>query len=264
VAIDVNSGRCTSQKELEETALKSNLEAAQEVARQLRLRDLGGLVVIDFIDMRDKKHQKEVEAALKQSLKTDKARVSVGHLSKFGLLELSRQRLRPSAEASAYNPCPTCQGRGRLKTVPTLGLSLLRQISVQVAQNPIQEVRALVPLEVGNFLLNHKRREILALEEQYHLRIVLTSSVGLSPEEIQLEFIKREAEEPKREAPEAKREVAEIKPEAPEAKPEPRKSRRGHRRGPRRGSKRGAKEGPQEAPAQEPPVGEAGPATEPE
>ncbi|MGD0828010.1 MAG: ribonuclease E/G, partial [Desulfobaccales bacterium] len=277
VAIDVNSGRCTSQKELEETALKSNLEAAQEVARQLRLRDLGGLVVIDFIDMRDKKHQKEVEAALKQSLKADKARVSVGHLSKFGLLELSRQRLRPSAEASAYNSCPICQGRGRLKTVPTLGLSLLRQISVQVAQNPIQEVRALVPLEVGNFLLNQKRREILALEEQYHLRIVLTSSVGLSPEEIQLEFIKREAPEAKREvaeikpeAPEAKsEEVAEIKNEAPEAKPEPRKSRRGHRRGPRRGSKRGAKEGPQEAPAQEapaqePPAGEAGPATEPE
>src|SRR5208337_528148 len=231
VAIDVNSGRCTSQKELEETALKSNLEAAQEVARQLRLRDLGGLVVIDFIDMKDKKHQKEVEAALKQSQKRDKARVSVGHLSTFGLLELSRQRLRPTAEASAYNPCPVCQGRGRLKTVPTLSLSLLRQISVQVAQNPIQEVRALVPLEVGNFLLNQKRREILALEEQYHLRIVLTSSFGLSPEEVQLEFIKREAEEPKREAPEAKREGAESKGEAPEAKAEPRKSRRGHRRG---------------------------------
>jgi len=289
VAIDVNSGRCTSQKELEETALKSNLEAAQEVARQLRLRDLGGLVVIDFIDMRDKKHQKEVEAALNKSLKTDKARVSVGHLSKFGLLELSRQRLRPTAEASVYNPCPICQGRGRLKTVPSLGLSLLRQISVQVAQNPIQEVRALVPLEVGNFLLNQKRREILALEEQYHLRIVLTSSVGLSPEEIQLEFIKREAEEPKREAPEAKREVAEakrevaepkreapeakrevaeIKPETPEAKPEPRKSRRGHRRGPRRGAKRAPKDGTTEGPTPEPgysgePAAPAPPAAQP-
>ena len=102
VSIDVNSGRCTGQKELEETALKSNLEAADEVARQLRLRDLGGLIVIDFIDMKDKKHQKEVEAALKQSLKKDKARVTVGHISKFGLLELSRQRLRPTAEASAY------------------------------------------------------------------------------------------------------------------------------------------------------------------
>ena len=235
VSIDVNSGRSTSQKDLEETALKSNLEAAQEVARQLRLRDLGGLVVIDFIDMRDKKHQKEVEAALKQSLKRDKARVSVGHLSKFGLLELSRQRLRPTAEASAYNPCPVCQGRGRLKTVPTLGLSLLRQISVQVAQNPIQEVRALVPLEVGNFLLNQKRREILALEEQYHLRIMLTSSASLSPEEVQLEFSKREAEEPKGEAADAKREAAEPRGEAAEPKAEPRKSRRSHRRGPETG-----------------------------
>ena len=274
VSIDVNSGRSTSQKDLEETALKSNLEAAQEVARQLRLRDLGGLVVIDFIDMRDKKHQKEVEAALKQSLKRDKARVSVGHLSKFGLLELSRQRLRPTAEASAYNPCPVCQGRGRLKTVPTLGLSLLRQISVQVAQNPIQEVRALVPLEVGNFLLNQKRREILALEEQYHLRIMLTSSASLSLEEVQLEFIKREAAEPKGEAAEAKAEAAEPKGEAAEPKAEPRKSRRSRRRGPRRGSRRGPKEGPQETQAQEtstqeastqePPAAPASPAPAPE
>jgi len=274
VSIEVNSGRSTSQKDLEETALKSNLEAAQEVARQLRLRDLGGLVVIDFIDMRDKKHQKEVEAALKQSLKRDKARVSVGHLSKFGLLELSRQRLRPTAEASAYNPCPVCQGRGRLKTVPTLGLSLLRQISVQVAQNPIQEVRALVPLEVGNFLLNQKRREILALEEQYHLRIMLTSSAGLSLEEVQLEFIKREAAEPKGEAAEPKAEAAEPKGEAAEPKAEPRKSRRSRRRGPRRGSRRGPKEGPQETQAQEtstqeastqePPAAPASPAPTPE
>lgn len=237
VAIDVNSGRCTSQKEIEETALKSNLEAAEEVARQLRLRDLGGLVVIDFIDMKDKKHQKEVEAALKSSLKRDKARVTVGHLSKFGLLELSRQRLRPTAEARAYDPCPVCQGRGRLKTVPTLGLGVLRQISAQVAQNPLQEVRALVPLQVGNFLLNQKRREILELEERNHLKIVLTTTVGLNPEEIQLEFVKREPEEPKREVPEAKREGAEAKGEA-------RKPRRGHRRGPRRSPKREAKEGP--------------------
>lgn len=258
VSIDVNSGRCTSQKELEETALKSNLEAADEVARQLRLRDLGGLVVIDFIDMKDKKHQKEVEAALKQSLKKDKARVTVGHISKFGLLELSRQRLRPTAEASAYTPCPACQGRGRLKTVPTLSLSLLRQIIAQLAQNHVQEVRAEVPVEVSNFLLNQKRREILALEEQYNIRIVLTAKVGLTPEEIHLEFVKRETEEPKREArPEPKREAppeakaeskpavqpetrteAEAQPEAKqedkaEAKPKAR-SRRAPRRGPRR------------------------------
>ncbi len=276
VSIDVNSGRCTGQKELEETALKSNLEAADEVARQLRLRDLGGLVVIDFIDMKDKKHQKEVESALKQSLKKDKARVTVGHISKFGLLELSRQRLRPTAEASAYTPCPTCQGRGRLKTVPVLSLSLLRQISTQVVQSQLQEVRAAVPVEVSNFLLNQKRKEILALEEQFNLRIVLTATAGLTPEEIQLEFVKREAEEPKREAkPAAKREArpeakpeekpeaqAEAQPEAaPEAKPEARGTRRGSRRGPRRGPRR-----PREVKVEETPEAqvEATPEVQPE
>ena len=273
VSIDVNSGRCTGQKELEETALKSNLEAADEVARQLRLRDLGGLVVIDFIDMKDKKHQKQVEAALKQSLKKDKARVTVGHISKFGLLELSRQRLRPTAEASAYTPCPACQGRGRLKTVPILGLSLLRQISAQLVQNHVQEVRAEVPVEVSNFLLNQKRREISALEEEHNLRIVLTAKASLTPEEIHLEFVKQEGEEPKREPkpeprrgrearPEPRREVqpeakAEDKPEAqpeaqPEAKPEPRGTRRGTRRGPRRPPKREPKEELKSEPTEEP------------
>ena len=217
VSIDVNSGRCTSQKEIEDTALKTNLEAADEVARQLRLRDLGGLVVIDFIDMKDKKHQKEVEQALKQSLKKDKARVTVGTLSKFGLLELSRQRLRPTAEVSAYTPCPTCQGRGRIKRVDTLSLSLLRQISTQVAQGQIQEVRAAVPLEVSNFLLNKKRKDILNLEEHYHLKIVVLPKEGLGPEEILVEYIKRES-------PEAKP-GPETKPAAePQTAPEPQKA----------------------------------------
>ncbi len=280
VSIDVNSGRCTSQKELEETALKTNLEAADEVARQLRLRDLGGLVVIDFIDMKDKRHQKEVEAALKHSLKRDKARVTVGHLSKFGLLELSRQRLRPSAEASAYTVCPACQGRGRIKTVHTTSLSLLRQISSQLAQGNLQEVRAEVPLEVSNFLLNQKRRDLLALEEQYNLKIVLTARAGLSPEEVQLEFVRREPEEPKREPrrepkrepkpepkPEAEPEApaaeapAEAEPEAPpetktETKPKSRSRR--PRRAPRRAPKAAAK-----SEASEEPKGEAAPAAEP-
>jgi ribonuclease E len=241
VSIDVNSGRCTSQKELEETALKTNLEAADEVARQLRLRDLGGLVVIDFIDMKDKKHQKQVEQALKQSLKKDKARVTVGTLSKFGLLELSRQRLRPTAEVSAYTPCPTCQGRGRVKRVDSLGVSLLRQISTQVAQSQIQEVRAQVPLEVSNFLLNKKRREILSLEEQFHLKIVVFPQEGLGPEEIQVEYLKREPLEPKP-GPEPKP-PAEVQPapEPPKAAevqkaPGPKKTGR-----PRRGSGRSRK-----------------------
>jgi ribonuclease E len=218
VSIDVNSGRSTSQKEIEDTAHRTNLEAAEEVARQLRLRDLGGLIVIDFIDMKERKHQKEVEQTLKQSLKKDKARVTVGPLSKFGLLELSRQRLRPTAEVSAYVVCPTCRGLGRIKKVDTLSVSLLRQISTQVAQSQVQEVRALVPAEVGHFLLNKKRKDLLDLEEQYAIKIVVTGKEDLGPEEIQVEYLKREGAETKP--------VAETKPApepkaAPEASPTP-------------------------------------------
>jgi ribonuclease E len=264
VSIDVNSGRCTGQKELEDTALKTNLEAADEVARQLRLRDLGGLVVIDFIDLKDKKHQKEVEQALKQSLKKDKARVTVGHLSKFGLLELSRQRLRPTAEVSAYHECPTCQGRGRVKRVDTMGLSLLRQISTHVAQHPIQEVRASVPLEVGIFLLNNKRKEIIDLEEHYHLKIVVTPKEGLGPEDIQVDYLKRDIPEAKP-VPEP-RPLPEIKaaPEAElvsetkaEAEPRPRRTSSSRRRGPRRSAA-------PKPPAAEPQEGAPTPAETPE
>ena len=239
VSIDVNSGRCTSQKEIEDTALKTNLEAADEVARQLRLRDLGGLVVIDFIDMKERKHQKEVEQALKHSLKKDKARVTVGSLSKFGLLELSRQRLRPTAEVSAYTPCPACQGRGRIKRVDTLSLSLLRQISTQVAQGQIQEVRAAVPLEVSTFLLNKKRKEILNLEEHYQLKIVVLPKEGLGPEEIQVEYLKREAPEP---SPGPEPKPSEPRPAAaPQPAPAPKKPGRS-RRGSGRSRKRPAPE----------------------
>jgi ribonuclease E len=236
VSIDVNSGRCTSQKEIEDTALKTNLEAADEVARQLRLRDLGGLVVIDFIDMKDRKHQKEVEQALKQSLKKDKARVTVGTLSKFGLLELSRQRLRPTAEVSAYTICPACQGRGRIKRVDTLSLSLLRQISTQVAQGQIQEVRASVPLEVSNFLLNKKRKDILNLEEHYHLKIVVLPKEGLGPEEILVDYIKRESSEAKpgpetRPAAEPQSAPEPQKAAEPQSAPAPKKTGRPRRSG---------------------------------
>jgi ribonuclease E len=257
VSIDVNSGRCTSQKELEDTALRTNLEAAEEVARQLRLRDLGGLIVIDFIDMKDKKHQKEVESALKQSLKKDKARVTLGHLSKFGLLELSRQRLRPTAEVSAYVMCPACQGRGRVKKVDTLSVSLLRQISTQATQSQIQEVRVLAPMEVSNFLLNKKRKDLLTLEEQFAIKIVVTGKDGLGPEEIQVEYLKREAPEAKP-APESKA-AAEARP-APESKPPAGKKEPGEaKKRPSRSRRRSARPKP---PAK--PPGEAPEAAPPE
>jgi ribonuclease E len=282
VSIDVNSGRSTGQKELEDTAHRTNLEAAEEVARQLRLRDLGGLIVIDFIDMKDKKHQKEVEQTLKASLKKDKARVTVGHLSKFGLLELSRQRLRPTAEVSAYIPCPACQGRGRIKKVDTLSVGLLRQISTQAAQGQIQEVRALVPAEVGHFLLNKKRKDLLTLEEQYGIKIVVTGKEDLGPEEILVEYLKGETAEPKpaaelKPAPESKvpaaaKAAAEEKP-APETPPGSRAKKSGDKKRPSRSRRRSAKpkpkaepqgEAPEGAPPAEPapPPRETGPATD--
>ena len=143
VAIDVNSGRCISPKDIELTAFKTNLEAAEEIARQLRLRDLGGLIVIDFIDMKDRKHRKEVEKELKTALKKEKARVTVGQISKFGLLELSRQRLRSAMATSLYISCPHCRGRGVVKSTEASGLSLLRKICHEAAKNDVQEVRAL-------------------------------------------------------------------------------------------------------------------------
>jgi ribonuclease E len=293
VSIDVNSGRSTGQKEIEDTAHKTNLEAAEEVARQLRLRDLGGLIVIDFIDMKDKKHQKEVEQVLKASLKKDKARVTVGHLSKFGLLELSRQRLRPTAEVSAYIPCPACQGRGRIKKADTLSVGLLRQISTQAAQGQIHEVRVLAPAEVAHFLLNKKRQDLLNLEEQFALKIVVTGKEGLGPEEILVEYGKRESAEPKapaeaKPAPERKP-AAEAKPAAegkvpaedkgaaeekpaPEAQPAAKAKKTGERKRPSRPRRRSSKpktkaevqgEAQGEAPAPEsPPPAESAPAAQ--
>jgi ribonuclease E len=149
-------------------------------------------VVIDFIDMRDKKHQKAVEQALKQALKNDKARVTVGHISRFGLLELSRQRLRPAAEATTYSACPHCQGKGRIKSFASLGLGVLRQISLQAAQQPLQEVRLQASPEVAHFLLNQKRKDILALEEQFHLTFTITAHPGLAPEDLQIDYLKLE------------------------------------------------------------------------
>jgi len=270
VSIDVNSGRSTGQKEIEDTAHRTNLEAAEEVARQLRLRDLGGLIVIDFIDMKERKHQKEVEQALKQSLKKDKARVTVGSLSKFGLLELSRQRLRPTAEVSAYVVCPTCRGLGRIKKVDTMSVSLLRQISTQIAQSQVQEVRVLVPAEVGHFLLNKKRKDLLDLEEQYAIKIMVTGKEDLGPEEIQVEYLKREGAEPRplaapRPAPESKA-ALEAKPAAEtapalETTPTPGPKPSGGRKRPSRPRRRSSKPKPKAEPTQE--SSESAPAAEP-
>jgi ribonuclease E len=192
VAIDVNSGRATKEKGIEETAFKTNLEAAQEVARQLRLRDLGGLIVIDFIDMRNMKNIQEVEKALRQAVKRDKARTQVSRISQFGLLELSRQRLKPTILEGNYFTCPHCDGSGLIKSPISLALTILRRIRTEAAKETLASVKAALPMEVANYLLNQKRKEIARLEEDYAITIYLTGNAAARQNEYEIEFVKRE------------------------------------------------------------------------
>jgi ribonuclease E len=192
VAIDVNSGRATKEKGIEETAFKTNLEAAQEVARQLRLRDLGGLIVIDFIDMRNLKHVQEIEKALKQAVKRDKARTQVARISQFGLLELSRQRLKPTILEGNYLTCPHCSGTGLIKSTISLALIVLRRIRTEAAKDTLATVKATLPMEVANYLLNQKRKEISRLEDEYNITIHLAGNPAARQNEYDIEFIRRE------------------------------------------------------------------------
>ncbi len=192
VAIDVNSGRATKEKGIEETAFKTNTEAALEIARQLRLRDLGGLIVIDFIDMRNLKNAQEIEKTLRQALKRDKARTQVSHISQFGLLELSRQRLKPTILEGNYLPCPHCEGSGLIKSTISLALLVLRRVRAEAAKETLASVKALLPMDVALYLLNQKRQEIARLEEEYHLTLYLAGNASARQNEYSLEFTKRE------------------------------------------------------------------------
>lgn len=192
VAIDVNSGRSTQERGMEETAFKTNLEAAEEISRQLRLRDLGGLIVIDFIDMRDRKHEQEVERHLKNALKRDKARVEVSHISKFGLLELSRQRLKPALQDETYVPCPHCKGEGLIRSPESLGLSVLRKIQTAAVKGDVAVATATVPLDVANYLLNQKRERLVTLEHEYRCRIQVGGDANLTGSSVNLEFERKD------------------------------------------------------------------------
>jgi ribonuclease E len=192
VAIDVNSGRATKEKGIEETAFKTNMEAAQEVARQLRLRDLGGLIVIDFIDMRNLKHVQEIEKALKQAVKRDKARTQVSRISQFGLLELSRQRLKPTILEGNYLKCPHCTGTGMIKSNISLALLVLRRIRAEAAKDTLATVKAVLPMDAASYLLNQKRKDITHLEEEYNLTIHLSGNPAARQNEYEIEFIRRE------------------------------------------------------------------------
>ena len=173
VSIDVNSARSTRGADIEETAFRTNMEAAEEVARQMRLRDLGGLVVIDFIDMEDAKHQREVENALRDMLKKDRARVQMGKLSRFGLMELSRQRLQPALAESSHIACPRCAGTGVIRSIESTALHVLRLIQDAAMKENTGEVQAQVPIDVATFLLNEKRAELFGMEERLDVSVVL-------------------------------------------------------------------------------------------
>ena len=179
VSIDINSARATKGGDIEETALNTNLEAADEIARQLRLRDMGGLVVIDFIDMTPIKHQREVEKRLNDALKLDRARVQMGRISRFGLLEMSRQRLRPSLAESRGHVCPRCNGQGYIRDIESLALSILRILEEEASKDRTSQIRAILPVSVATFLLNEKRHQVHAVELRQNIRIVVVPNPNM-------------------------------------------------------------------------------------
>lgn len=173
VSIDINSSRATKGGDIEETATNTNLEAADEIARQLRLRDMGGLVVIDFIDMNSPKNQRAVEDRIRDALQMDRARVQVGRISRFGLLEMSRQRLRPSLGETSGHVCPRCNGQGTIRGTKSIALALLRMLEEEAQKERSSEVRAITPVAVASFLLNEKRKQISEIEKRHQCRVVI-------------------------------------------------------------------------------------------
>lgn len=173
VSIDINSARATKGTDIEDTALQTNLEAAEEIARQLRLRDMGGLVVIDFIDMSLPKNQRDVENRIRKALELDRARVQVGKISRFGLLEMSRQRLRPSLSETRSEVCPRCSGQGTIRDIESIALSIMRLIYEEASKEKTAEVQAILPVPVATFLLNEKRSQIIEIEKRQSVRVII-------------------------------------------------------------------------------------------
>jgi ribonuclease E len=187
VSIDVNSGRATKEHNIEDTALQTNLEAAEEISRQLRLRDLAGLIVIDFIDMEERRNNRSVEKKLKDCLKNDRARIQVGHISHFGLMEMSRQRIRFGVLESSTHTCPTCAGTGLMRSVSSLALMIMRAIEDHVLRKPGQSINVNMPAEVALYILNTKRETLTALEAKYGLSITISAQSGLLGSQFNIE-----------------------------------------------------------------------------
>ena len=207
VAIDVNSGRSTRERNVEETALRTNLEAADEVARQLRLRDLAGLIVIDFIDMESKRHNAMVERRLKEALKDDRARIQVGHISHFGLMEMSRQRLRPSLEETTLIVCPHCNGTGHVRGTESAALHVLRGVEEEAGKRRSAEIIVHVAVAIALYILNHKRERLNEIERRYGMRVIIAADDSLIAPRFRIERLRTmvPGEEPRFVTPDAPR-----------------------------------------------------------
>ncbi len=195
ISIDINSARATKGSDIEETALNTNLEAADEIARQLRLRDLGGLIVIDFIDMMSNKNQREVENRLREALKIDRARVQISRISRFGLLEMSRQRLRPSLKESSQIVCPRCTGHGTIRGIESLALAVLRLIEEEAMKEKTGKVIAKLPVDVTSFLLNEKRTAISEIEARHKVQLIIVPDPNLETPHFSVERIRDDDKE---------------------------------------------------------------------
>jgi ribonuclease E len=189
VVIDVNSGQATNNRSIEETAYETNREAAAEIARQLVLRDLGGLIVIDFIDMRAKEHIRGVEKALRDALKNDRAHLVLGKISKFGIMELSRERLSPPLTEKSHITCPVCSGLGLVRSVESAAVMALREIQLALARNKTARIRASMPREVALHVLNRQRRHLMRLEQEFGAEIIVAWARGLPPGQIVIETV---------------------------------------------------------------------------
>jgi ribonuclease E len=218
VSIDINSARATKGSDIEATALNTNLEAAEEVARQLRIRDLGGLIVIDFIDMGPQKHQRDVENRLRDSVRQDRARVQIGKISRFGLLEMSRQRLRPSLGESSYLMCPRCSGIGTIRSVESLALAILRIIGEEARKERTSKVIAQLPVEVATYLLNEKRDWVQSLETRNEMQVVLVANPLLETPHYDVRRVRDDQTElPENAGASYELTVAHAEPESPQA-----------------------------------------------
>jgi ribonuclease E len=217
-SIDVNSARATKGGDIEETALQTNLEAADEIARQLRIRDAGGLVVIDFIDMLNNKNQRAVEQRLQSALKLDRARVQVGKISRFGLLEMSRQRLRSSISDSNYHTCPRCEGHGHIRSVGSSSLSILRIIEEEALKENTEAINAHLPIKTATYLLNEKRHEVIALENNLGTNITIIPNIELETPHFKIQRLRSEDLDEIPDLPSYKMEVEEEKEDPRKAK----------------------------------------------